>query len=367
MYRLGKYRGKYAVIWRENGERFRRSLRTDDLARAQIQFSRFLKFADEDRRLSGPAKMTGDIMKLYYDAKPKVIPRPSLIFFSNLIPALIDKKKIDEYIKSRASVKAWTIRSELQILQGGLNWAVKERFISEAPKIHLPPPGAPRERWLTAEEAHKIIASAGSPHIRLFIFLGLFTGARSEAILTLPWSRVTDTYIDFNDLTRLQTKKRRAIVPIAEPLAKELKLAKKAALTDYVIEYNEKPVKSIKKAVARAVERAGLSGISAHTFRHTAATWCAKHGVPLEEISTMLGHTARSTTARVYIKHHQDYLAKAIAALTAEFKSFKHINSKSRGSIAPTKVLKTDSKGGKSSKLMRVSRRKQPVLSRKQP
>jgi integrase len=72
---------------------------------------------------------------------------------------------------------------------------------------------------------------------------------------------------------------------------------------------------SIKKAMRRTAERAGLEDVGAHTLRHTAAVWMAEAARPMEEISEYLGHTNLNLTKRVYARYSPSYLQKAAAAL----------------------------------------------------
>ncbi len=95
---------------------------------------------------------------------------------------------------------------------------------------------------------------------------------------------------------------------------RELTIAKSIALTDHVIEWGGKAVKSIKKGVAAAARRAGLK-CSPHVLRHTAACLMAEDGVPMEEIAQFMGHSNLMTTRRIYARFSVDYLARAAGAL----------------------------------------------------
>ena len=161
------------------------------------------------------------------------------------------------------------------------------------------------------------------PHLHLFIWLAYRTGGRAGAILDLTWGRV--------DFARGQIRlaadrqsvgqatrstKGRATVPMLDDLAAVLFEAKKAALTDHVIEYGGKPVRSVKRAFKAAVDRAGLPpSTSPHVLRHTAAVHMAESGVPMAEIARFLGHTTEAVTFKVYAVHSPDYLRKAAGAL----------------------------------------------------
>lgn len=67
----------------------------------------------------------------------------------------------------------------------------------------------------------------------------------------------------------------------------------------------------------RAVcKRAGAPGAGFHTLRHTAASWSAQAGRPLQEIQGVLGHTEIQTTMR-YAHLQPEHLRSVIAAIDA--------------------------------------------------
>jgi integrase len=122
--------------------------------------------------------------------------------------------------------------------------------------------------------------------------------------------------IELDNPERHRTAKGRATVPIAEALVAPLAEAQKAALTNHVIEWAGKPVKSIKKAIARAAERAGLKGVTPYVLRHTAARWMIESGIPITEVAQYLGHTSPNVTFRTYARFSPDYLQKAAKAIS---------------------------------------------------
>ena len=85
---------------------------------------------------------------------------------------------------------------------------------------------------------------------------------------------------------------------------------------DYFVEWNGKPVQSIKVGYKRAVTIAGVTGkITPHTLRHTAATWLMQAGVPIWEAAGFLGMSP-AMVEHIYGHHHPAHMrgaAKAIA------------------------------------------------------
>lgn len=54
------------------------------------------------------------------------------------------------------------------------------------------------------------------------------------------------------------------------------------------------------RAFARITKRAGLSGVTLHTLRHSAASALITSGTHIKVVQEMLGHSSFSTTADIY-------------------------------------------------------------------
>jgi len=64
----------------------------------------------------------------------------------------------------------------------------------------------------------------------------------------------------------------------------------KGIAREHFVEWNGKPVKSVKTAFKTAVKLANLPGkITPHTLRHTAATWLMQAGVDKWQAAGFLG------------------------------------------------------------------------------
>ena len=111
---------------------------------------------------------------------------------------------------------------------------------------------------------------------------------------------------------RPETKKRQPPVPIPPRLLAHLnRWWKKGIVRDHFVEWNGRPVKSVKTAFASAVRLAGIDGdVSPHTLRHTAATWLMQAGASKWEAAGFLGMTEQLVD-RVYGHHHPDHLKMA--------------------------------------------------------
>jgi integrase len=81
------------------------------------------------------------------------------------------------------------------------------------------------------------------------------------------------------------------------------------------VEFNGKPVASVKKGFKTAVGLAKLTGkVTPHTLRHTAATWLMQRGAPIWEAAGFPGMSP-DVLQDAYGHHHPDYLQGAAAAI----------------------------------------------------
>lgn len=237
------------------------------------------------------------------------------------------------------------MRRELTILRAAINHDYAHGRITRPVPVVLPQRGEAKDRWLTRIEAAALIRAARQDvrsrrHLVLFILMGLYTGARKEAILSLRWPQVDlrRRLIDFNPPGRGRTSKGRPIIPIPQRLATFLRVARdRGGDLGPVIAYRGQPVGNIKKAFHAACINAGMiigyrpgkaikdgnvieiqvpvTDVTPHTLRHTCASWMAQQGVPFPVIARYLGHSDSRTTETIYSHHASDYLVGAVEAL----------------------------------------------------
>lgn len=318
-YRLVRHRGKFSLAYNDNERgRVRVALGTDDRGVAEARAREWWK-----RQHAPVGDKVADLWAAYVADRKANVARTDRFdslwkalaphFGHRLGPAITrDDCKAYAAARARAGKRPSTIKTELEFLRACLRF----HYGAKAPSIYVPPESKPRDRWLTREEADKLLAHINAPHVRLFVTLALTTGARMSAILDLTWDRVDwrSGTIDFNPAGREITNKRRVTVPMNVRARAALEEAQKAALTDHVIEYGGEPVASVKKAIQAAARRSGVP-CSPHVFRHTAGVWMAQADVPMPKIAQYLGHTSTRITERHYARYSPSYMRDAAAAL----------------------------------------------------
>jgi integrase len=329
-FRLGKHRGKFVAVRGHGAKKQRSSLgleaRPHRKAQAQLEVHKL-------NALQGRPANDGTVASIYaayiadraHDGVPSVFRirqawKPLEPHFGHLTPDLVDKKICMAYTKLRRSlgVSNGGIKTELDYLSTAMGFGKREKlYTGDRPEITRPPAGRPRERWLTHEEADRLIKGAVAVHIKLFVQLSLTSAGRPSHILQLTWDRVdmVGRALDLDDPERDETRKGRARVPVNDDAYAALQVARELASTQWVIEYNGGPVLRVNKGIQEAARRARLKGISPYVLRHTAGVWMAQAGVPMPQIAQYMGHTSTAVTERVYARFHPDYLRQAADAL----------------------------------------------------
>lgn len=234
----------------------------------------------------------------------------------HLRPDQIDQRRWNRYAETRA-VSAGTLRRERNVLVAAFNLAKRTRRVDAVPAIEPPAAPQPRERYLTREEADRLLGAFVSPHARLLYTICLYTGCRKGQALALTWDRVdfANNRIDFNEPGRPLTVKRRAVVPMGPKLRAAMEEAYQTRTIDHVIEYAGRPAKRVRWPFNRAREKAGLGkDVTPHVLKHTAISWLAIAGVPIERAADLTA-TDPKTLWKVYRKFDPEYLRDAVAAL----------------------------------------------------
>lgn len=238
--------------------------------------------------------------------------------FGALRPDQITREHCKDYMAMRveAGISQGSVFTELGHLRSTMKFAEKTRMIDRAPYIWKPTKPEKDKRILNAGEVSKLIDACGDPHVRLAVTLLFGTAARVGAILDLEWDRVDFERGTINlRLDDAVTRKGRAVVPMNGMTRAALLVAHKAALTDYVVEYNGGRINSIRKGFVSAVERSGIGHVTIHECRHTAAVTMLAAGVSMSKVSQALGHSNIATTERVYARYQPSHLQDAVDVL----------------------------------------------------
>ena len=228
------------------------------------------------------------------------------------------------YMKDRG-VSPGTVRKELGTLQAALNFAAREGYLTAAPKVWLPPKPAPRDRWLTRDEAAKLLRAARrnpkARHLCRFILTAIYTGTRSESILGLRfmpnaaggWVDTQAGIMHRRAAGKAETKKRTPPIPVPRRLLAHMRRWERKGAR-HVVEIDGARVASVKRAWATALREAGIDHATRHDLRHTAITWAMQSGVDKWEAAGFFGLTVDMIES-TYGHHHPDHMRGVAEAM----------------------------------------------------
>jgi len=162
-------------------------------------------------------------------------------------------------------------------------------WLDKAPCITLLPENHKRIRWLSQEEAKRLIAALPAHFAEMATF-SLATGLRQANVFGLKWSQV--------DLARQaawihhdEAKAGRAIGVPLNRTALEVLQRQTGRHPQYVFtNADNKPVRALgHRTWQRALSQAGIQDFRWHDLRHTWASWLVQSGVPLAALQEMGG------------------------------------------------------------------------------
>jgi integrase len=211
------------------------------------------------------------------------------------------------------------------VLRMALNQAVEWDFILRNPTDGTRPPAIPSttHHVLSPDQLIALLRATHSDQNRTIYHLLATTGLRVNEALALRWSdldekkravcvtRSLDFYGKEPSFGPTKTKSSRRTVHLTDEvfvdlMAHKQRLRFKAQGGEipelmFTAKYG-KPVRSnvLGWALKQDLNRAGLSPITVHELRHTAARILLKNGVPMQLVQPLLGHASIKTTIDVY-------------------------------------------------------------------
>jgi integrase len=212
-------------------------------------------------------------------------------YFNNLLLDDINHNVIEQVTQAKRAtgVSIATVNRMLAVIRSILRKATHEwEWLDKTPKIKLHKEDNHRVRWLSHEEAKKLIAELPEHLANMAIFT-LATGLRQSNVKQLRWEDINlekrHAWVHAD-----QAKGNKAIaVPLNETAMKILQkqLGKHKV---FVFIYRGHPINHVNgKAWRNALQRAGIENFRWHDLRHTWASWHVQGGTSLQELQLLGG------------------------------------------------------------------------------
>lgn len=299
----GRQSDTWYVVWTAGRRSNRVSTKTTDLVAARRFLAQFSALQDLP-----PENFTvADLCDAYLAerreagvAYPEAIAnslRHIKAHFGDLTPSLVSRLTVRSYLERRRKLVAdSTIDKELRFLRQALKFGVRENWMKEEPKFPVPGQAPPRQRFLTRPEFAALYFWSSPLHLRLYLALSIDTLARGKHILGLTWDRVDfDAGIIWYQPHNPRSNKRVRPAPMSDRLRVVLLKAKEAAVSDYVVEWRGRGLKSIRKAFDRPVRMSKGHDLHKHDLRRTGASWAIQGGESFDRVAALLGDTVEMT------------------------------------------------------------------------
>lgn len=209
--------------------------------------------------------------------------------------------------------KPATVNRYLATVRGLLRMARDEwQWIDSFPKVRMLGGEIERDRWLTREEADKLIAVCPD-HLAALVKFALATGCRAREITGLEWERVDlDRQTAWLNQTKNGTPRG---VPLNRDAIDVLK-AEQGKHPRYCFTFKGTPIRwgVSNSAWLTALRRAEIQDFRFHDLRHTWASWHRQAGTSCDELKDLGGWKSRQMVDR-YAKFATEQLTVAAARI----------------------------------------------------
>jgi integrase len=275
-----------------------------------------------------PVKITLDQFDVRYMAHAKAnkrswlrdeqMSKPLKEFFggdtllTNITPVEIEAYKI----KRRSEVSGATVNRELALFKRKFNLASDwDLYLGPNPvcKVKFFQEFNTGKRILTQAEEENLVRNA-APYLQDIIIFALNTGLRIGEIFILRWFNVDGEKSVLNVFAPKTGKIR--VVPMNSETRRILEIWSKGKRSEFVFYNHEtgKPFVDLSAGLALACEKAGITGVTWHTLRHTFASRLLDRGVDIVTVKELLGHSTVLVTMR-YLHPNLDRKEQAVAKL----------------------------------------------------
>lgn len=213
--------------------------------------------------------------------------------------------------KERRKVSNTTLENKRKVLSSFFSWAYGEALIPQNPTVNLKQIKIQKvkRKPFSAVEMMKIKGACKNARDKALIEFMVSSGLRVSEV-----SSVNISDIDFagHESTVIGKGNKERIFYISDVCAEVIKeyLQTRTDSNPALFVSNKAPHNRLSKAGVEAAtrkigKRAGVTDVHPHRFRRTFATDMVRKGVPIQYVSTLLGHADLRTT-QIYVSIDQD-------------------------------------------------------------
>lgn len=318
---LKKRNGIWWVDITHDGERIRKSTKTEIKAEAQLFHDKFKSELWEASQIVKVPKKEWQAAACRWleeschkrslnDDKTHL--RWIATYLKNIYLSDISTDKIEEIARKKEStgVSAASVNRMLEVVRAILRKAHKEwGWLQIVPAVGMRKEDNRRIRWITFKEAECLLNELPE-HLQDMAGFTLATGLRQANVTELKWCDVD--LLRYHALVHPDESKTGRAIPI--PLnqdAMAILMKQKGRHPVFVFTYQGHPVSRCNNhAWRKALVRAGIKDFRWHDLRHTWASWHVQNGTSLQELQQLGGWSSFEMVLR-YAHLSSEHLRRA--------------------------------------------------------
>ncbi|MEU7788394.1 site-specific integrase [Amycolatopsis sp. NPDC049159] len=382
-----RWTAEVTVGFRPNGKRIVRKARGKTKTEAKTKLKELLSDVEEGAVNASAGYTVAQAVNDWLDSygrgerDPNTVKAVRSLANNHIIPAIgarplvkLDVDDVEEWLAEKAEVLVTsTLRNLRSILRRAINRAqvrkrVRHNVVLLCEELPAGKGNGRPSKALTLAQAEAVLTAAESSPMRAYIVVSLLTGARTEEMRPLTWDHVdlvgkpdaspaippnVKVWRSVRAKGETKTRKSRRTLALPERAVRALedqRLAQNAVRSvagddwreqGLVFATNvgtERDVNNVRRDFRRVIKAAGLKPTqwTPRELRHSFVSILSDGGMPIEEISRLVGHSSTAVTELVYRKQIRPVVESGARAMDRLFPATReHVEPSQSADHAP--------------------------------
>jgi site-specific recombinase XerD len=246
-----------------------------------------------------------------------------LNFWGDIPVEQLDKIKVLNYFENRSrTISPHTLKREIECLSSLFNWAIDHNYLLVNLCKGIKRPRLPEKLpvFFSKWEFDELVLHTESEDLKDVFIFALNTGLRQMEIITLEWNQIDldNRLLILHNRNHLTKSKRIRSLPLNKTVFEIIEKRMNAShKNNLIFTYLNEPINQqfISHKTKKLVKASGINPkLNFHSLRHTFASWLVQRGVPIYEVSKLLGHSDIRVT-QIYSHLTPDNLRSAVDIL----------------------------------------------------